>query len=469
MAVTSIWYVKNNLNKVIDYASNPEKTTNKLELEPEAQEAMKEIGKVIEYTADSLKTEQRMYVSGINCDPEHAAEDFMFTKRYWDKPGGRLAYHGYQSFLEGDGEITAEQAHEIGVKLAKELWGDRFEVVVATHLNTGHYHNHFVINSVSFADGYKYTRTNADYRKMREVSDRLCREARMNVIDKPGTAKKDERYSYYGNKEDRKTIRSQIRDDIDAAIDLSRSIDDFYAAMEELGYQFKFYAKDGSKLARPGLKPPEAKGYFRFTGLGNGYHIEDISRRIINRYRYPSQNNNNPENDTNPYLFFSKASGYRAIYRNYTFFLRVQVKRTKKRRYLPMSVREDIAKLDKYIEQTTFLRVHGFDDSSSVRLYREILTRREKELVNKRNELYRLKKHYQYKADKAGLELTKADIAKLTPEIREIRRNEKICDEILGGADRVIANSEVLAKQSTIENKTHEGKEKQYGSRERSS
>ena len=134
-----------------------------------------------------------------------------------------------------------------------------------------------------------------------------------------------------------------------------------------------------------------------------------------------------------------------------------------------MSVREDIAKLDKYIEQTTFLRVHGFDDSSSVRLYREILTRREKELVNKRNELYRLKKHYQYKADKAGLELTKADIAKLTPEIREIRRNEKICDEILGGADRVLANSEVLAKQSTIENKTHEGKEKQYGSRERSS
>ena len=66
----------------------------------------------------------------------------METKRLWGKSGGRVCYHGYQSFKAD--EVTAETAHEIGVRLAEELWGGRFEVVVATHCNTGHYHNHFV-------------------------------------------------------------------------------------------------------------------------------------------------------------------------------------------------------------------------------------------------------------------------------------------------------------------------------------
>ena len=128
-----------------------------------------------------------MYVTGINCTPETALEEFMNTKRYWGKTDGRLAYHGYQSFKEGEGEITAEMAHEIGVKLAQELWGDRFEVIVATHLNTGHYHNHLIVNSVSFMDGLKYRRTKADYRLMRIVNDRLCKEYNLHVIEDPIT------------------------------------------------------------------------------------------------------------------------------------------------------------------------------------------------------------------------------------------------------------------------------------------
>lgn len=468
MAVTSIWYVKSNLNKVIDYAANPEKTTNKLELEPEAKEALNEIGKVIDYTADSLKTEQRMYVSGINCDPEHAAEDFMFTKRYWNKTGGRLAYHGYQSFLEGDGEITAEQAHEIGIKLAKELWGDRFEVVVATHLNTGHYHNHFVINSVSFADGYKYIRSNADYRQMREVSDRLCREARMHVIENPSNATRDERYSHYGDKESRKTIRGLIREDIDAAISLSRNFDEFCKSMEDIGYQFKFYAKDGTKLVKPGLRPPEAKGYFRFSGLGNGYHLEDIAARIANQYREPAKSILLPKRIDGTSWEFSKATSYRAVHRRYCFFLRVQVKKPYRRKYMPMAIREDVAKLDRFIEQSDFLRVNGLEDISSVKLYRQILAAREQELISKRKELYRLKKHYEYKSDASGLEITKADISELSPKIREVKKELKLCDSIIGGEERVIKNCKTLEEHMTLDNKETTGKENENGSRERS-
>ena len=185
MAVTSVWAVNTKVGSALDYIMNPEKTKEKPELSSEAIAARQAVGDVIDYSVNPEKTEQMMYVTGINCTPDTALEEFMNTKRYWGKTGGRLAYHGYQAFLEGEGSITAEQAHEIGVKLATELWGDRFEVVVATHLNTGHYHNHFVINSVSFMDGYKYVRFNSDYNQMRAISDRLCKEYNLNIVKNP--------------------------------------------------------------------------------------------------------------------------------------------------------------------------------------------------------------------------------------------------------------------------------------------
>ena len=78
----------------------------------------------------------------------------MITKRRWPDRGNRVLYHGYQSFLPG--EVTPEQAHRIGVRLARELWGDRFEIVVATHLDRAHLHNHLVVNAMSFVDGTKF-------------------------------------------------------------------------------------------------------------------------------------------------------------------------------------------------------------------------------------------------------------------------------------------------------------------------
>lgn len=81
------------------------------------------------------------YVSCINLQSEEtAAKEFMETKKLYGKEGGRVCYHGYQSFKAD--EVDAATAHDIGVALAQELWGDRFQVVIATHCNTGHYHNH---------------------------------------------------------------------------------------------------------------------------------------------------------------------------------------------------------------------------------------------------------------------------------------------------------------------------------------
>ena len=150
MATTKLWKFKSRLDRLIDYAINGEKTENKL------------------------------YVSGINCMPDTAFYEMTNAKKQFFKTGGIECYHGYQSFVKG--EVTAEQAHEIGVKLAEEIWGDKFQVVVTTHLNTNNIHNHFVLNSVSFIDGKRFCNTKKDYAIMRNTSDKLCEEYGLSIL-----------------------------------------------------------------------------------------------------------------------------------------------------------------------------------------------------------------------------------------------------------------------------------------------
>ena len=147
MAVTSLWRIKGYIGKVLLYAENPDKTTNP-ETIPVAKEFNREaLEDVIAYAGREDATNRRQLVHGIHCDVETARQDMMRTKRKFEKEGGTIAYHGYQSFKEG--EVTPDVAHDIGIKLAEELWGDRYEVLVATHLDKdSHIHNHFVINTV---------------------------------------------------------------------------------------------------------------------------------------------------------------------------------------------------------------------------------------------------------------------------------------------------------------------------------
>lgn len=112
------------------------------------------------------------------------------TKRLWEQPTdkGVLAYHIIQSFSPG--EATPDQVHEIGCEFAQRFLADRFECTVSTHLDKGHLHNHIVVNSVSYADG-KMFRNNFDtyYHGIRQVSDELCRENRLSVIETDGKGK----------------------------------------------------------------------------------------------------------------------------------------------------------------------------------------------------------------------------------------------------------------------------------------
>ena len=130
MAVCEIWDVRGRLDHPIDYAENPEKTANPKYTEADLQ-AMVD---VMEYATNKNKTEQRFFVTGVNCDPTTARDEMMIAKVQWNDTSEIVCYHGFQSFKHG--EVTPEQAHEVGVKLAERMWGDRFQVIVAPHLNT---------------------------------------------------------------------------------------------------------------------------------------------------------------------------------------------------------------------------------------------------------------------------------------------------------------------------------------------
>lgn len=228
MATTSIWRVKGWLGKVVIYAENPEKTANpKFYADRELTEQDgQQLSDVICYAVNSEKTQEtgsedgtplHRFVSGINCSPATARDEMLAVKKRFGKEDGTVAYHGYQSFAPG--EATPELAHEIGVKLATRLWGDRYQVIVATHLDKeNHLHNHFVVNTVSFVDGIKYHRTKKDYHDMQTVSDELCREYGLSVIEHPQQGRSKQYGEWRAEQEQCPTWRGLIRSDIDEAI-----------------------------------------------------------------------------------------------------------------------------------------------------------------------------------------------------------------------------------------------------------
>ena len=455
MAVTSIWPIKGRVDTVINYARNPEKTR---EESKKGLSALHEIEGVIEYAADEMKTETRAYVTCINLQSEEtAAKEFMETKRLMQNEGGRVCYHGYQSFKAD--EVDAATAHQIGVKLAEELWGDRFQVVVATHCNTGHYHNHFVINSVSDVDGKKFYNSPADYRHMREVSDRLCREARISVIDNPVGRKKN-----YGEwsaeKNGKPTMRGRIRDDIDRAILASTTQRDFIRVMKEMGYEVITKTPKGSPRAHPIVRIVDGDRHFRLDKLGEYYELDSIKQRIQNNYRKKQPFTGNREDKTAPYYHFKedakKATGLYALYLYYCYELHIIVHKPASVKKVSAFLREDVTKLDKYIAQADFLRKTGIKTVSELDGYKADKEKEIASLTESRTELRNELKRHKRKDDEKSADETKNRIAELSKEIRTNRREITLCTDIAERSAQVQRNLEQIKENERKETNEHE-------------
>ncbi len=455
MAVTSIWPIKGRVDTVINYARNPEKTR---EESKKGLSALHEIEGVIEYAADEMKTETRAYVTCINLQSEEtAAKEFMETKRLMQNEGGRACYHGYQSFKAD--EVDAATAHQIGVRLAEELWGARFQIVVATHCNTGHYHNHFVINSVSDVDGKKFYNSPADYRRMREVSDRLCREARISVIDNPMGSKVN-----YGEwsaeKNGKPTMRGRIRDDIDRAILASTTQRDFLRVMKEMGYEVITKTPKGSPRAHPIVRIVDGDRHFRLDKLGEYYELDSIKQRIQNNYRKKQPFTEKREDKTASYYHFKedakKATGLYALYLYYCYELHIIVHKPASVKKVSAFLREDVTKLDKYIAQADFLRKTGIKTVSELDGYKADKEKEIAFLTESRTELKNKLKRHKRKDDEKSADETKSRIAELSKEIRTCRKEITLCTDIAERSVQVQRNLEQIKENDRKETNEHE-------------
>ena len=433
MAVTSLWPIKYRLDKVINYVRNPEKITEEYYSE---NAAMHVIDGVLEYAADDTKTERRAYVTCLNCGEQTAAMDFVDTKNLWRKDDGRLSYHGYQSFKPG--EVNAETAHAIGVELAKQLWGERFQVVVATHCNTGVYHNHFVINSVSFRDGYKFYNSNADYRQMREVSDRLCREHGLSVIEE--AKGKGKNHALYAAEQNGKPTHAQmIRGDIDRAIAASLTRQEFFQVMGQMGYTITTHGKSGAPLKHQKLTPPDAGKNYRFDTLGEDYTLERILERIYsNTHRTPAFEESKQTLglvvQKRTYKMtrkpVHKLTGLRALYFKYCVLLGIVKNHPERIQRPSYLLREDVLKLDRYIAKAKLLIDNKIETVTDLQAYHEGLQKSVVQLTAERQALRNNLKRAERAEDESGKRDCMAQIKHVPTLLRKVREEIKLCDEI---------------------------------------
>ena len=434
MAVTAIWDIKGRFDKVIDYAVNPEKTVG---LSAEGMASLHVIDDVIDYAADDMKTEECRYVSGINCDPDNAKEQFKFTKQHWKKTDGILAYHAIQSFAPG--EVDADTAHKIGIKLAVELWGDRFEVIVATHLNVRHIHTHFIINSVSLMDGGKYNDCKRTYQKMREVSDRLCREFGLSVIDDPLSRGKS-----YGEwkaeKEGKPTLRNVIREAIDDAIRASVTIEQFLDNMDEMG----FLIDQSNKYAK--IKQVGNERFVRFKSLGEGYSIDDIYKRIARNRHIEYEDI--PEQEPPQRIFENETEkpenmDFVAVNRCYCRALETTKERPKSNLRMYYLVRQDHSALRLYKDQLHLVTRHNLRSSDDIRAYKVKTMHDIDSLVKTRRELKNDLKRAERLGEPDRSEMTfkiNFYIKQCSRQLSELRRDMTSCDEVLEHIDRMREN-----------------------------
>ncbi len=420
----------NALRSVMGYVSknekvNQERAENPLDLSSPGEIDAESDDEVYQMIMRHLSSgsEIRRYVTGINCFPESAVEEMMITKNRWPERGNRLLFHGYQSFLPG--EVSPDQAHRIGVTLARDLWGDRFEIVVATHLDRDHIHSHFVINTVSFLDGRKFN-WDIEYPRMQKRSDELCKAENLSVVPSDGRLEmKIHKGAARAEWEGRPTIQSIVKEDVDCCIKEASTLEEWMILMRKKGYQIddsrkylRIFPYGHSKCIRLDRRFGESyslEGILaRINAHGTAVEqrqkteeeiMKDIYRELAKRGKRKYIPKKSPKGIQKKYVRFLYRMGYHKS--------PAQIART---HYL---LREELTKLDRYIEESKFLI---YEDIETLDQLKERKTLDQARI----DHLYRSRKNLQRMLPRSN-EVEKASalgqISQLDASIKKLKRN----------------------------------------------
>ena len=439
MAVTKIWPIKNSFAAPIIYVQNSEKTLNpKADMSEESLQALED---VIEYAANEDKTEMKYYVSTINCNKRCARDEFAMVKKRFGKEGGIVAFHAYQSFAPG--EVNPSEAHSIGVELAKRLWGDRFQIVVATHVNTAAVHNHLVINSISFKDGKRFHGCRETTGMLREMSDRICQEHGLSVIKNP----KGQRVNTYLYKMERAGMPTRYnvaRKSIDEAIALSLTLEEFKAELKSRGYNYRFDPQRKYwTITPPGWKKP-----IRIHQLGENYTRESIERRIYEndpsvrtgriRQHYHKSNQYNLRKRIDRIM---GRSGLEKLYLRYCYELGYLPKYQQNTTKLHILLKEDLLKCDQYSEQAKLLSKYRVDTDEDLS---HLMERLEEKMQSVSAERDQMRKVSRRNIPIAQIDAARDKVTELTAELRDLRREIKVCTQVQERSDHVRENLEII-------------------------
>lgn len=417
MAIVFIKNIQTRLDRTISYIGNRKKTVNE-----NYAEVFLDLHNALDYTTDDLKTEQKFFVDGINCKYENAFRLMSETKKEYDKTDGILGFHIIQSFAPGEG--TPQTIHNLGLEFAKRAFGERFEVVVATHLNTGCLHNHYVVNSVSFMDGKKYYDNNESYARLRKISDDLCREYGLSVIENPKERSHKSYDLYMAEKNGEWTKDSIIRRDIDECILKTTSPKAFYREMQKLGYSFNFNRKyptiSHTKFERPR----------RLKTLGADYTPERIEARILSKWH--KYEIDVPEQDDLTQEFFAPLvqPTYKEVYVSFVTVVQYVKKNPNTNRAIDKHLIDEMRKLDKLIEQQNLLCDNDIETPEDLEKYKSSCESELKECEKARSRLYKMVKAAARKNDAKEVAELRDAVSTLTERMKILRKELRICDRI---------------------------------------
>ena len=235
------------------------------------------LGERTDYAENPEKTNGKKFVKGYACDPKTVDEEFLLSKKEYEYITGReqgkqnvLAYHIRQSFKPG--ETDAETANKIGYELAMRFTKGNHALIVCTHTDKSHLHNHIIFNSTALNCEKKFKDFKRSGKAVRRISDMLCIEYGLSVIENPKPSKGKNYADWLGNKP--LSWQEKLRRKIDEVLPSCSSFDDFLAAMKSAGYVINDKRKHITFLA------PEQKRPTRLRSLGEKYSDAAIRERL---------------------------------------------------------------------------------------------------------------------------------------------------------------------------------------------